>query len=54
MRRYNYTTHEQRQQHRADLVSVYNFARQLKTLKGLTPYESFCKSLDQGAQALQS
>ena len=29
--------------HLADFVAAYNFARRLKTLKGLTPYEYICK-----------
>lgn len=29
--------------HLADFVRAYNFARRLKTLKGLTPYEYICK-----------
>ncbi|CDX20852.1 hypothetical protein MPL3356_340054 [Mesorhizobium plurifarium] len=33
-----------RTQHLADFVAAYNFARRLKTLKGLTPYESICKA----------
>jgi hypothetical protein len=28
----------------ADFVSAYNFAKRLKTLKGLTPYERVCKA----------
>ncbi len=27
----------------ADFVNAYNFARRLKTLKGLIPYEYLCK-----------
>ena len=30
--------------HLADFIAAYNFARRLKTLKGLTPYEFICKS----------
>lgn len=30
--------------HLADFVAAYNFARRLKTLKGLTPYEPICKT----------
>jgi hypothetical protein len=30
--------------HLADFVSAYNFAKRLKTLKGLTPYEFICKT----------
>ena len=28
----------------ADFVNAYNFARRLKTLEGLTPYEAICKA----------
>ena len=42
VRRYYYETHEQLRSHLADFVSAYNFARRLKTLKGLTPYEHIC------------
>jgi hypothetical protein len=30
--------------HLADFAAAYNFARRLKTLKGLTPYEFICKT----------
>ena len=30
--------------HLRDFVDAYNFARRLKTLKGLTPYEFICKA----------
>jgi hypothetical protein len=43
VQRYPYDTHQQLERHLADLVSAYNFARRLKTLKGLTPYEFICK-----------
>nr|GLK21512.1 hypothetical protein GCM10017606_23390 [Microbacterium terregens] len=29
--------------HLADFMAAYNFARRLKTLSGLTPYESIAK-----------
>jgi len=29
--------------HLADFLAAYNFARRLKTLSGLTPYEYICK-----------
>jgi len=29
--------------HLDDFINAYNFARRLKTLKGLTPYEFICK-----------
>src|SRR5580693_1130295 len=44
VRRYYYETHEQLRSHLADFVSAYNFARRLKTLKGLTPYEHICQA----------
>jgi hypothetical protein len=33
-----------RRAHLRDFVDAYNFARRLKTLKGLTPYEFICKA----------
>jgi hypothetical protein len=41
--RYFYETHGELRAHLADFVTAYNFARRLKTLKGLTPYEFICK-----------
>ena len=43
VRRYHYDAHEQLERHLADFVTAYNFARRLKTLRGLTPYEFVCK-----------
>jgi transposase InsO family protein len=43
VRRYHYESHDQLRQHLSDFVQAYNFARRLKTLKGLTPYEFICK-----------
>src|SRR3954452_18651461 len=43
VRRYHYDSHDQLRQHLSDFVTAYNFARRLKTLKGLTPYEFICK-----------
>jgi transposase InsO family protein len=37
IRRFHYDTHDQLRSHLADFVTAYNFARRLKTLKGLTP-----------------
>jgi transposase InsO family protein len=39
VKRYYYDTHAQLKQHLYDFVNAYNFAKRLKTLKGLTPYE---------------
>ena len=44
VKRFYYETHDQLRQHLADFVSAYNFARRLKTLRGLTPYEAICKA----------
>ena len=44
VKRYYYETHDQLRAHLADFVAAYNFARRLKTLKGLTPYEYICKT----------
>ena len=43
VKRYFYETHDELRTHLADFVDAYNFARRLKTLKGLTPYEFICK-----------
>ncbi|WP_395696645.1 IS481 family transposase [Methylocella sp.] len=43
VKRFHYDSHEQLERHLADFVSAYNFARRLKTLKGLTPYEFICR-----------
>jgi transposase InsO family protein len=42
--RYHYDSHEQLRAHLADLVTAYNFARRLKILKGLSPYEYICNT----------
>jgi transposase InsO family protein len=44
VKRFHYESHDQLRLHLADFVAAYNFARRLKTLKGLTPYEHICKS----------
>ena len=43
VKRYHYDSHDQLRQHLQDFIEAYNFARRLKTLKGLTPYEYICK-----------
>ena len=43
VKRYHYDDHRQLRQHLEDFFKAYNFARRLKTLKGLTPYEFICK-----------
>ena len=44
VQRYYYDSHDQLRRHLADFLTAYNFARRLKTLKGLTPYEYICQS----------
>ena len=43
VKRFYYETHDQLREHLANFVAGYNFAKRLKTLKGLTPYEYICK-----------
>ena len=44
VKRFHYEGHDQLRQHLADFVAAYNFARRLKILRGLTPYEAICKA----------
>ena len=44
VKRFYYESHDQLRRHLIDFVSAYNFARRLKTLKGLTSYEFVCKA----------
>ena len=43
VKRYHYESHDQLRSHLSDFIQAYNFARRLKTLSGLTPYEYICK-----------
>jgi transposase InsO family protein len=43
VKRYHYDDHEQLRSHLSDFINAYNYARRLKTLSGLTPYEYICK-----------
>ena len=43
VKRYHYQSHDQLRRHLADFLAAYNFAKRLKTLKGLTPHEYVCK-----------
>lgn len=43
VKRFYYETHDQLREHLANFVAAYNFAKRLKTLRGLTPYEYICK-----------
>jgi Integrase core domain len=50
VKRYFYETHGQLRTHLANFVTAYNFARRLKALKGLTPYEFICKLWKNGLE----
>ena len=43
IKRYYYDSHDQLRAHLADFVNAYNYARRLKTLRGLTPFEFFIR-----------
>jgi transposase InsO family protein len=43
VKRYHYASHDELRHHLQLFVDAYNFARRLKTLRGLTPYEAICK-----------
>lgn len=43
VKRYHYDDHNQLRDHLNDFINAYNYARRLKTLSGLTPYEYICK-----------
>jgi hypothetical protein len=44
MRRYHDDVHDQLRAHLQPILDGYNYARRLKTLRDLTPYEFICKS----------
>src|SRR5918994_372478 len=44
VKRYHYDSHDQLRAHLQLFVDAYNYARRLKTLRGLTPYEFVCKT----------
>lgn len=43
VKRFYYQDHQQLRAHLGDYMAAYNYARRLKTLNGLTPYEYICK-----------
>jgi len=44
IRRYHYASHHDLEDHLAAFLDAYNFAKRLKTLRGLTPYETICQA----------
>lgn len=43
VRCFHYYSYDQLRMHLTDFIAAYNFARRLKTLNELTPYEYICK-----------
>lgn len=43
VKRYHYENHQQLREHLYNFLNAYNFAKRLKTLHGLTPYEHIIK-----------
>jgi transposase InsO family protein len=43
VRRYHYDSHHELREHLQTFLAAYNYARRLKTLKGLTPHEYICR-----------
>jgi hypothetical protein len=44
VKRFHYPSHDQLKTHLQTFMIAYNFARRLKALKSLTPYEFICKA----------
>ena len=44
VRRHHYDTHQQLEDHLAAFLDAYNFAKRLKTLRGLTSCEAICEA----------
>ena len=42
VKRYHYRTHDELRQHLDTFLMAYNYAKRLKALRGLTPYEYIC------------
>jgi hypothetical protein len=43
VKKYYYQTHQHLKEHLHTFLMAYNFAKRLKTLRGLTPYECICQ-----------
>ena len=54
VRRYHYDSQDQLRQHLAAFLDAYNFAKRLKTLKGLTPLQIDLQSLDERTRSIQT
>lgn len=53
-KRFHDASHDQRRTHLADFMATYTFARRLKTLCGLTPYNTSPKSASRSKMGLSS
>lgn len=54
VRRYHYGSHEQLRSHLDDFIAAYNYARRMKTLRGLTPFEFIAKQWTEDPKRFQS
>ena len=54
VKRYHYGSHEQLRRHLDEFIAAYNFARRLKTLRGLTPFEFIAKHGPKNRKGSQS
>ena len=43
VKKFYYQTHQHLKEHLHAFLMAYNFAKRLKTLRGLTPYEYICQ-----------
>lgn len=50
VRRYHYERHAELREHLKAFVLAYNFAKRLKTLRGLTPYEFICSEWERSPE----
>ena len=53
VKRYHYENHAQLQAHLTAFLAAYNFAKRLKTLRGLTPHEFICKAWTETPKAFR-
>lgn len=53
VKRYHYDNQRQLEDHLTAFLDAYNFAKRLKTLRGLTPYNAILQGLGRRARALQ-
>ena len=54
VKKYHYETHQNLRDHLQTFLMAYNFAKRLKTLKGLTSYEFICKCWTEEPKKIQA